>query len=65
MKMKFMAVLSSRKIGYVEEEYFVSGTANVSNWPAPGTATIRVANAPYTTRMLVRRKNHRLPCLSG
>jgi len=35
MKMKFMAVLSSRKIGYVEEEYFVSGTANVSKLARP------------------------------
>jgi alpha/beta hydrolase family protein len=43
------------KVGYVEEEYFVSGTANVYDWPPPGTATVRVANAPYTTRMLVRR----------
>jgi hypothetical protein len=43
------------KVGYMEEEFFVSGTANVYDWPAPGTATVRVANAPYTTRMLVRR----------
>src|SRR4051795_2972360 len=43
------------KSGYVEEEYFVSGLANVYNWPAPGPATIRTANAPYTTRILVRR----------
>src|SRR3954451_18597636 len=43
------------KDGYVEEEYFVSGLANVYNWPAPGPATIRTADAPYTTRILVRR----------
>jgi hypothetical protein len=43
------------RVGYVEEEYFVSGTANVYNWTPPGTATVRTANAPYTTRMLVRR----------
>ncbi len=43
------------KDGYVEEEYFVSGLANVYDWPAPGPATIRTANAPYTTRILVRR----------
>ena len=24
------------KVGYVEEEYLVSGTANVYSWPAPG-----------------------------
>jgi hypothetical protein len=42
-------------IGYVEEEYFVSGLANVYTWPAPGPAKVRTANAPYTTRILVRR----------
>ncbi|HEV7690592.1 MAG TPA: alpha/beta hydrolase domain-containing protein [Hyphomonadaceae bacterium] len=40
--------------GYVEEEFFVSGTANVYDWPATG-AVIRTADAPYTTRVLVRR----------
>jgi Alpha/beta hydrolase domain len=43
------------KVGYVEEEYLVSGTANVYSWPAPGPAIVRTAGAPYTTRMLVRR----------
>ncbi len=42
-------------IGYVEEEYFVSGLANVYTWPKPGPAVVRTANAPYTTRILVRR----------
>ncbi len=42
-------------IGYVEEEYFVSGLANVYTWPAPGPAVVRTADAPYTTRVLVRR----------
>ena len=40
--------------GYVEEEFFVSGTANVYDWPASG-AVIRTPDAPYTTRVLVRR----------
>ncbi len=44
-----------RKIGYVEEEYFVSGLANVYTWPKPGPAVVRTANAAYTTRILVRR----------
>ncbi len=44
-----------RKYGYVEEEYLVSGTANVYDWPAPGAAVVRTPNAPYTTRVLVRR----------
>jgi len=43
------------KVGYLEEEYLVSGTANVYSWPEPGPAVVRTADAPYTTRMLVRR----------
>ena len=43
------------KVGYIEEEYFVSGYANVYDWNAPGAATVRTPHAPYTTRMLVRR----------
>ena len=42
------------KVGYVEEEFLVSGTANVYDWPAPGPAVIRSSNAPYTTRVLIR-----------
>ena len=41
--------------GYVEEEYFFNGTANVYDWAASGETSIRTANAPYKTRMLVRR----------
>ncbi len=41
--------------GYVEEEFLVSGTANVYDWPQAGPAVVRTANAPYTTRVLVRR----------
>lgn len=41
--------------GYVEEEYLVSGRANVYEWPAAGPAVVRTPNAPYTTRILVRR----------
>lgn len=44
-----------RKDRYVEEEYLVSGKANVYTWPGPGPAEIRTADAPYTTRVLVRR----------
>ena len=40
--------------GYVEEEFFVSGAANVYDWPATGVV-IRTADVPYTTRVLVRR----------
>lgn len=40
--------------GYLEEEFFVSGKANVYDWPAAG-AVVRTPDAPYTTRVLVRR----------
>lgn len=42
------------KDGYVEEEYFISGQANVYEWPALGKL-ISFAQGPYTTRILVRR----------
>ena len=41
--------------GFVEEEFLVSGRANVYDWPRPGPAVVRTAGAPYTTRVLVRR----------
>lgn len=43
------------KIGYVEEEFLVSGTANVYDYAADGSLTVKTADAPYTTRILVRR----------
>jgi hypothetical protein len=43
------------KMGYVEEEYFFSGLANVYDWAAAGPAVVRTPNAPYTTRVLIRR----------
>ncbi|KNC18924.1 hypothetical protein AC792_09480 [Arthrobacter sp. RIT-PI-e] len=49
------------KSRYVEEEYLVSGTSNVYTWPDAGPAEVRTADAPYTTRVLVRRpaRDHR------
>jgi len=41
--------------GYVEEEYLISGTANVYEWGADNKAVVRTPDAPYTTRVLVRR----------
>jgi hypothetical protein len=41
--------------GYLEEEFFVSGTANVYDWDSAGHVTVRTADAPYTTRILMRR----------
>ena len=43
------------KAGYVEEEFFVSGFANVYDWDASGNPVVRTPDAPYTTRILVRR----------
>jgi Alpha/beta hydrolase domain len=47
--------LDLKKAGYVEEEYMVSGTANVYDWAADGSLTVKTPNAPYSTRILVRR----------
>lgn len=45
--------IAAQKAGYTELEYFVSGTANVYTWS--GTEpVVRTADAPYTTRILVR-----------
>ena len=43
------------KASYVEEEFLVSGTANVYTWNADNSISVKTANAPYTTRILVRR----------
>jgi hypothetical protein len=44
-----------KKIGYIEEEYFAAGKANIYEWPEQGAAIVLTANVPYTTRVLVRR----------
>lgn len=48
--------LNLQKTGYVEEEYFISGQANV--YSADGKEIV-TANAPYTTAILVRRPKDR------
>jgi hypothetical protein len=52
---RYLVPLDLSKVGYVEEEYFVSGTANVYDWGADGKLAVKTANAPYTTRIRVRR----------
>ena len=42
-------------VGYVEQEYLVRGKANVYEWPDVGPAVVRTADAPYVTRILVRK----------
>lgn len=41
--------------GYVEEEYAVSGVAQVYGWNSDGTVSVRHRDLPYATRILVRR----------
>ena len=49
--------LPLEKFGFVEEEYLVSGTANVYDWPTDPMQSliVKYSNAPYGTRILVRR----------
>src|SRR5215472_2623810 len=47
--------LDLKKAGYVEEEFIVSGTANVYDWNADGSLAVKTPDAPYSTRILVRR----------
>ena len=43
------------KFGYVEEEFILSGNANVYDWAADGMVTVKTPNVPYADRILVRR----------
>jgi hypothetical protein len=43
------------KYSYVEEEYFIEGTANRYTTPAMATGTIVDSGHPYKTRVMVRR----------
>jgi hypothetical protein len=44
-----------KKYGYVEEEFIVTGTANVYDWAADGALTVKTPGVPYGARVLVRR----------
>ena len=52
---KNLVPLDLAKAGYVEEEFIVSGTANVYDWAPSGALSIKTPDAPYGTRILVRR----------
>jgi hypothetical protein len=52
---RIQTVVDLAKAGYVEEEFFISGRANVYDWGADSALTVKTAGAPYTTRILVRR----------
>jgi len=48
-------LIDFKKAGYVEEEFLLSGEANVYDWAADGSLIVKTQKAPYTTRILVRR----------
>ena len=43
------------KLGYVEEEFIITGTANLYDWAADGSLNVKTPNLPYGTRILLRR----------
>jgi len=47
--------LDLSKVGYVEEEFLLGGNANVYDWQADGSLKVKTPDAPYATRILVRR----------
>jgi hypothetical protein len=52
---KLQTVVDLPKAGYIEEEFFVTGRANIYDWAADGGVTVKTPNAPYTTRIMLRR----------
>src|SRR6266508_3887757 len=52
---KLQTLVDLPKLGYVEEEFFVTGRANIYDWSADGGVTVKTPNAPYTTRIMLRR----------
>ena len=50
-----LPVIDLAKTGYVEEEFLIGGTANVYDWAVDGTLSVQTKDAPYGTRILVRR----------
>lgn len=48
-------LIAMDEAGYVEEEFFVGGHANVYEWGADAQAVVRTSDAPYETRIIVRR----------
>jgi len=52
---KLQTVVDLPRAGYVEEEFFVTGRANVYDWGTDGQPAVRTPNAPYATRLFLRR----------
>jgi hypothetical protein len=51
----FASVVDLKANGWVEEEFFIAGTANRYDTPAGATATVVDSGHPYKTRVVVRR----------
>ena len=51
----FASIVDLKARGWVEEEFFVEGTANRYTMQGQESATVRDAGHPYKTRLLVRR----------
>jgi hypothetical protein len=51
---RLLVPLDLPKLGYTEDEFLISGKANVYDWAADGALTVEAPEAPYTTRILVR-----------
>jgi hypothetical protein len=51
---RYLQPYNLAKAGYVEEEFLISGAANVYDWGADGKLTTKTRNAPYGTRIRVR-----------
>jgi hypothetical protein len=51
----FASIVDLKARGWVEEEFFVEGTANRYTMQGQETATVRDSAHPYKTRLLVRR----------
>src|SRR6516225_3994939 len=51
---RLMVPLDLAKSGYTEDEFLISGKANVYDWAADGTLSVKTPDAPYATRILVR-----------
>ena len=52
---KNVAPLDLAKHGYVEEEFLLTGSANIYDWAADGAISVKTPNVAYTDRILVRR----------
>jgi hypothetical protein len=52
---RMQQVVDLEGAGYVEEEFFVSGSGNAYDWAQDGSLSVIASGLPYTTRVMVRR----------